>query len=56
MQYKIYGGNLPVVSITLNDKEKVYSDAGGMAWMSDNIEMETSTRVGLLKGVGRMFR
>ena len=55
MQYKIYGGNLPVVSINLEDKEKVYSDAGGMAWMSDNIEMETSTRVGLLKGVGRMF-
>src|SRR3989344_1257207 len=55
MQYKIYGGNLPVVSITLNDKEKVYSDAGGMAWMSDNIDMETSTRGGLLKGVGRMF-
>jgi len=55
MQYEIYGGNLPVLSITLKDGEKVYTESGGMSWMSDNIEMETSTKGGLLKGIGRMF-
>ena len=31
------------------------AQSGGMAWMSEGIEMNTNTNGGLLKGVGRMF-
>lgn len=33
----------------------MYTQSGGMAWMSEGVEMDTNTRGGLLKGVGRMF-
>jgi len=55
MKFKINGDNLPTVEILLGDRESVYSESGGMAWMSDNIEMKTNTRGGLMKGIGRMF-
>lgn len=55
MDYKIRGNTLPVVDIELEEGESVFSEAGGMAWMSSNIEMETSTRGGLGKGLGRML-
>ncbi len=55
MKYKINSNNLPTVEISLEDKESIFSEAGGMAWMSSNIDMQTNTRGGFLKGVGRMF-
>ena len=55
MKFKINGTNLPTVDIFLEDKEVVFTEAGGMAWMSSNIEMETSTRGGVMKGLGRML-
>ena len=33
----------------------MYTQSGGMAWMSDGIEMATNTRGGFMKGLGRMF-
>lgn len=32
-----------------------YTQSGGMAWMTEGIKMDTNTKGGLLKGVGRMF-
>ena len=55
MNHKIRGTNLPIVDIELEEGESVFSESGGMAWMSSNIEMETSTRGGLGKGISRMF-
>lgn len=55
MKYAINGDNLPTVDIFLENKESVFSESGGMAWMTDNIEMQTNTRGGLMKGIGRMF-
>lgn len=55
MKYKINGTVLQSLSIELEEGEKVYSEAGGMAWMTDNIEMETSTRGGVGKALGRML-
>ena len=54
MDYTIRGDFLPIVDVQLNQGESVFSESGGMAWMTPNIDMQTSTRGGLLKGVGRM--
>ena len=53
MQYKIYGSVMQSVDVELQKGESVYTESGGMAWMSGNVEMQTSTRGGLLKGLGR---
>ena len=33
----------------------MFTQSGGMAWMTDGIEMSTNTKGGLMKGLGRMF-
>ncbi len=55
MKYEIIGQCVPVVEITLNKGETVYTQSGGMAYQSEGIEMNTNTRGGLLKGLGRAF-
>lgn len=56
MKYRIVGSTMPAVEILFDAPgESMYTQSGGMAWMSDGIEMNTSTNGGLLKGVGRMF-
>lgn len=56
MQYKIIGNTMPAVEILFdNVGESMYTQSGGMAWMSQNVEMDTSTHGGILKGFGRMF-
>jgi len=52
LQYNISGTTLQVVTIQLEPGHKVYSESGGMSWMSGNVEMETHTGGGL----GRMFK
>lgn len=53
MKYEIIGSTVPVVEITLNKGETVYSQSGGMTYQSEGITMNTNTRGGLLKGLGR---
>lgn len=53
MDYEIVGGQLPVVICKLNRNEKMYTEAGGMCWMSDAFQMDSNTHGGLLKGLGR---
>lgn len=55
MKYKLSGTVMQTVNFELNKGEKVYSESGNMAWMSDNINMETSTRGGLIEGIKRRF-
>lgn len=55
MKYEIIGGQLPVVSCTLDNGETMITESGGMAWMDDAFEMESSTRGGALKGLARAF-
>nr|BAL58060.1 hypothetical conserved protein [uncultured Chloroflexota bacterium] len=47
MEYKIIGSILQAVILELDPGETVYSESGGMAWMSGNIRMQTATRGGL---------
>lgn len=51
MEYKIIGSTLQVVILELDPGETVYSESGGMAWMSANIVMNTSGRGGAASAV-----
>jgi uncharacterized protein (TIGR00266 family) len=53
MHYEIHGDFLPSVDVHLTAGESMYTESGGMAWFQGNIEMTTSTRGGLLAGLGR---
>ena len=55
MNYKILGETLPVVICELEGGEKMITEGGGMAWMSPNMKMETSTNGGIGKAFGRLF-
>ena len=53
MEYKIEGTVFPMLEVQLSRGESVYTESGGMAWMSQGIKMSTSTRGGLMAGLGR---
>jgi uncharacterized protein (TIGR00266 family) len=53
MNYEIKGGNLPVALVTLEKGESMFTESGGMAWMSEHVAMETNTKGGLFKGLKR---
>ena len=55
MDYEIRGNIMQTVDMWLKEGESVYTESGGMAWMSANMQMETSGKGGLLKSLGRMF-
>ncbi len=55
MQYKIEGGNLPVLICQLENGEQMITEGGAMSWMSPNMNMETSSNGGVGKALGRMF-
>ena len=55
MKYNIFGGNLPAITITLREGESIYTQSGGMTWMTENVVMETNMKGGFLKGLGRML-
>lgn len=55
MQYRLIGDTMPAVEVILNRGEGMYTQSGGMAWMTEGVEMSTSTQGGILKGIGRMF-
>lgn len=53
MKTEIMGGNLPVVVCKLSKGEEVYTETGGMSWMSQGVKMSTNTNGGIMKGLGR---
>ncbi|WP_066717347.1 TIGR00266 family protein [Clostridium sp. Marseille-P299] len=56
MQYKILGDTMPAVEITFDRRgESIYTQSGGMAWMTEGILMDTNMRGGFGKSIGRMF-
>ena len=55
MQYQIQGDTLPIVICQLDNGEKMITEKGSMAWMSPNMQMETSTNGGIGKAFGRFF-
>lgn len=55
MKYEILGNTVPVVEVTLNRGESMYTQSGGMAWQTQGIKMSTNARGGVMKSLGRMF-
>jgi uncharacterized protein (TIGR00266 family) len=53
MHYEIHGTTLQTLEITLQRDEAVYSQTHQMAWMSDQMNMETNTAGGFIKGLVR---
>src|SRR5689334_4768888 len=51
MEYQVIGTTMQAVILELDPGETVYSESGGMAWMSGNIAMQTTGRGG--RGSGR---
>lgn len=54
MRYEIKGEPLPVVLVYLEANEAIMCQKGGMAWMTPNMKMSTSTG-GFGKAIGKMF-
>ncbi len=52
--YKTIGTTLQALSVQLDENESIYSEAGKMSWMTQNIKMETKSR-GISKMVSRVF-
>lgn len=50
MNYKIEGGNLPVLLCHLEAGEEMMCEGGSMSWMDDEIEMKTEGG-----GIGKVF-
>ena len=56
MQYRLVGNTMPAVEVLFDSPgESMYTQSGGMAWMTEGIRMDTNTKGGLLKGVGRFI-
>lgn len=54
MRYQMISpGSSPVLELTLAQGEKVVAEAGAMCWMTEGIEVKTSTRGGVLSGLSR---
>lgn len=55
MKYRIVGEPLPVVICDVDAGETLFTESGGMSWMSANMHMETTSKGGIGKALGRMF-
>lgn len=56
MKYRIVGDTMPAVEIKFDAAgESMYTQSGGMCWMSEGVSMSTNTKGGLMKGFGRML-
>jgi uncharacterized protein (TIGR00266 family) len=53
MEYEIKGSVMQSLDMRLKAGEAIYTESGGMAWMTDGIEMSTSGRGGLGSMIGR---
>lgn len=53
MEYQINGSVMQNLEVRLQQGESVFTESGGMAWMTGNIDMDTGTKGGLMAGLGR---
>lgn len=54
LRYKLIGTTLQAVVLELQAGQEIYSEAGGMSWMSGNVEMTATGAGGLGKMLGRL--
>jgi uncharacterized protein (AIM24 family) len=53
MRYDIQGELMQTLETYLAPGESIFTEAGGMAWMRGNVAMDSGTKGGLMKGLGR---
>jgi uncharacterized protein (TIGR00266 family) len=53
MEYDVRGTVMQTVDCWLQAGESVYTESGGMCWMTPNIDMSTGAKGGFLKSLGR---
>jgi len=53
VKFEIVGSSMQTLLVELDASEAMYTERGGMAWLS-NVDMDTGTKGGLMKGLGRM--
>ena len=54
MQYVVKGSIMPILEVTLNQGEVLWTEQGGMSWMNDGIKMDTGGRGGIGGFLGRI--
>ena len=56
MRYEILGDTMPAMEVTFDTPgETMYTQSGGMAWMTEGISMDSNLKGGIGKSLGRMF-
>lgn len=55
MEFEIRGTVLQMLDVHLQAGEAVYTESGGMAWMRGEVEMNTGTKGGALRAIGRVL-
>ncbi len=55
IDYKIFGDDMQLVEIELDQDEGIRAEAGAMMYMEKDLEMQTSSGGGLFKGFKRMI-
>lgn len=55
LEYQIIGTTLQAVVLQLQPGQQVFSERGGMSWMSANIQMQTNMEGGIFGAAKRMF-
>ena len=55
MEKKVIGQTVPAIEFTLNKGESLYTQSGAMTWMSPDVSLETNTKGGIMKGLGRVL-
>jgi uncharacterized protein (TIGR00266 family) len=56
VQDRIIGTTMPVLEITLDPGEAIFSESGELSWMTQSIVMQTSTQMAGGGGVGGVFK
>jgi len=53
MEFRVEGISMQTLLVEMDEAEAMFTERGGMAWLS-NVDMDTSAKGGLMKGLGRM--
>ncbi len=53
MDYVIHGSMMPMIELTMQRDELVYAQTGAMQWMSQNMDMKTKVKGGMMGALKR---
>lgn len=55
IEYRVVGDDMQLVEVALDPGEAVRAEAGAMLYMTDGVDVQTSTGGGMFKGLKRVF-